>query len=566
MLLLLVLLVLLLVVLVLVLVVLVVLLLVMLLLLVLLVVLLVVLLLVVLVLMLVLLLLQQLLPGSLNRRLRSRRRVTSPATPATITSIHGQGWWHRNRQRIRHLRRPAPGAPAFPASWSGEAGARPRVPGRRDHRRHRGPDPRPTTPASVLTRLAAVGDGVATAAAPAAVPITAAAVVAIVAALDQIRVASVGIVTLAQYTGRGSGRPSRRQRLVLLRLVLLRRQSGGGVVVILRSEVLDVPHHRMAPAPLGRHPPQSLAVNQLRRIQIQVRFEIRIPIRRIEIQIQIHAGLGQVQRQAAVLRAGALTLDPTRLLRPPGSGSGRGSGNSRAHRRRRGRAVGGAGWRDRVGARRAAAAGRACVLLAGRAGAAASGGGGSEGVQLRRHELNCSPGAATAAATAAAMEPWRRPRRRRRRQRERLLGARDQRRQPGSGGGSGWRRRELRRQQPLIGILFVEGFETTGHTISWTLFNIATTPGVQEAVAAELRSVGLLVRAAPEGGPSAARPLELDDLKRLPYLTACVKARGDADVPRGLHHGPAFWPAGVAPKSRMTGTASTVVPSSDEKQ
>ncbi|PNH05794.1 Cytochrome P450 72C1 [Tetrabaena socialis] len=52
--------------------------------------------------------------------------------------------------------------------------------------------------------------------------------------------------------------------------------------------------------------------------------------------------------------------------------------------------------------------------------------------------------------------------------------------------------------------------------------------GVQEAVAAELRSVGLLVRAAPEGGPSAARPLELDDLKRLPYLTACVKASARA--------------------------------------
>jgi hypothetical protein len=28
-----------------------------------------------------------------------------------------------------------------------------------------------------------------------------------------------------------------------------------------------------------------------------------------------------------------------------------------------------------------------------------------------------------------------------------------------------------------IGILFVEGFETTGHTISWTLFNVATVPG-----------------------------------------------------------------------------------------
>jgi hypothetical protein len=28
-----------------------------------------------------------------------------------------------------------------------------------------------------------------------------------------------------------------------------------------------------------------------------------------------------------------------------------------------------------------------------------------------------------------------------------------------------------------IGILFVEGFETTGHTISWTLFNVATVAG-----------------------------------------------------------------------------------------
>ncbi len=32
-----------------------------------------------------------------------------------------------------------------------------------------------------------------------------------------------------------------------------------------------------------------------------------------------------------------------------------------------------------------------------------------------------------------------------------------------------------------IGILFVEGFETTGHTISWTLLNIATEPGGQAA-------------------------------------------------------------------------------------
>lgn len=74
-----------------------------------------------------------------------------------------------------------------------------------------------------------------------------------------------------------------------------------------------------------------------------------------------------------------------------------------------------------------------------------------------------------------------------------------------------------------IGILFVEGFETTGHTISWTLFNVATTPGVQEAAAAELAAAGLLVRPPSECGRAAARPLELDDLKRLPYITACIK-------------------------------------------
>lgn len=78
---------------------------------------------------------------------------------------------------------------------------------------------------------------------------------------------------------------------------------------------------------------------------------------------------------------------------------------------------------------------------------------------------------------------------------------------------------------PQIGILFVEGFETTGHTISWTLFNVATTPGVQEAAAAELAAAGLLVRPPSECGRAAARPLELDDLKRLPYITACIKVR-----------------------------------------
>jgi len=70
-----------------------------------------------------------------------------------------------------------------------------------------------------------------------------------------------------------------------------------------------------------------------------------------------------------------------------------------------------------------------------------------------------------------------------------------------------------------IGILFVEGFETTGHTTSWTLFNIATHPEAQRRIAEELDSLGLLWKA----GSPPPRELELDDLKRLPFLSACAK-------------------------------------------
>lgn len=70
-----------------------------------------------------------------------------------------------------------------------------------------------------------------------------------------------------------------------------------------------------------------------------------------------------------------------------------------------------------------------------------------------------------------------------------------------------------------IGILFVEGFETTGHTTSWTLFNIATHPHAQKRIAEELDALGLLWKP----GSPPPRELELDDLKRLPYLSACTK-------------------------------------------
>ncbi|GBF95033.1 cytochrome P450 [Raphidocelis subcapitata] len=70
-----------------------------------------------------------------------------------------------------------------------------------------------------------------------------------------------------------------------------------------------------------------------------------------------------------------------------------------------------------------------------------------------------------------------------------------------------------------IGMLFVEGFETTGHTTSWALLQIATHPEVQSAIASELDCLGLLHK--PDCPPP--RELDLDDLKRLPYLTAALK-------------------------------------------
>eukprot|EP00878_Enallax_costatus_P000395 GHUV01000482.1.p1 GENE.GHUV01000482.1~~GHUV01000482.1.p1 ORF type:complete len:459 (+),score=124.68 GHUV01000482.1:1092-2468(+) len=80
---------------------------------------------------------------------------------------------------------------------------------------------------------------------------------------------------------------------------------------------------------------------------------------------------------------------------------------------------------------------------------------------------------------------------------------------------------EISRDRVLseIGILFVEGFETTGHTTSWTLFNITTMPGVQDKIAAELDTLGLLAKP----GQPAPRELQYEDLKSLPYLTACAK-------------------------------------------
>ncbi len=57
-----------------------------------------------------------------------------------------------------------------------------------------------------------------------------------------------------------------------------------------------------------------------------------------------------------------------------------------------------------------------------------------------------------------------------------------------------------------------------GHTTSWTLFNIATHPESQERIAEELDGLGLLHK--PGYTP---RELELDDLKKMPYLSSALK-------------------------------------------
>jgi fatty acid synthase len=58
-----------------------------------------------------------------------------------------------------------------------------------------------------------------------------------------------------------------------------------------------------------------------------------------------------------------------------------------------------------------------------------------------------------------------------------------------------------------------------GHTTSWTLFNIATVPGVQERIAEELDGLGLLAKP----GCPPPRELEWEDLRSMPYLTAATK-------------------------------------------
>ena len=63
------------------------------------------------------------------------------------------------------------------------------------------------------------------------------------------------------------------------------------------------------------------------------------------------------------------------------------------------------------------------------------------------------------------------------------------------------------------------GFETTAHTLSFTLFCIASHPDVQKKIADELQALGLL----PSVGHRSARDLQYDDLHQLTYLDSVLK-------------------------------------------
>lgn len=65
-----------------------------------------------------------------------------------------------------------------------------------------------------------------------------------------------------------------------------------------------------------------------------------------------------------------------------------------------------------------------------------------------------------------------------------------------------------------LGLLWGAGFETTAHTIAWTLALVSTHPDIEARLCSELKSLGLL---AEPGGPP---PTQLD-WEHLAQVGAC---------------------------------------------
>jgi cytochrome P450 len=62
------------------------------------------------------------------------------------------------------------------------------------------------------------------------------------------------------------------------------------------------------------------------------------------------------------------------------------------------------------------------------------------------------------------------------------------------------------------------GFETTAHTLSFTIFCIANSTKIQDRIAAELTSLGLL-----DANGNEARMLQFEDLQGLTYIDSVLK-------------------------------------------
>lgn len=70
-----------------------------------------------------------------------------------------------------------------------------------------------------------------------------------------------------------------------------------------------------------------------------------------------------------------------------------------------------------------------------------------------------------------------------------------------------------------IGIFFLAGFETTGHSGAWLLYLVSQHPGVEAKICQELDEQGLLVTSARPN----PRKVTYDDLSKLNYLDMAIK-------------------------------------------